>query len=137
MPTPPTDPTTTSAWQALSEHESTLRPDLRTWFADDPDRAQRLTLQVADLTVDLSKNLVTDETLALLARLADEVHLTDRFEAMLRGALKDSRRTLKQSGDYDTFKSLVNDFQMPRMKLKKQVKVSEKSEDDDKKSGRG
>ena len=85
MPTPPIDPTTTSAWQALSEHESTLRPDLRTWFAQDPERAQRLTLPLADLTVDLSKNLVTDETLALLARLADEVHLTDRFAAMLAG----------------------------------------------------
>ncbi len=85
MPTPPIDPTTTSAWQALSEHESTLRPDLRTWFARDPERAQRLTLPLADLTVDLSKNLVTDETLALLARLADEVHLTDRFAAMLAG----------------------------------------------------
>ncbi|MCC2315081.1 glucose-6-phosphate isomerase [Cellulomonas xiejunii] len=85
MPTPPIDPTTTSAWQALSEHESRLHPDLRGWFADDPDRAQRLTLQLADLTVDLSKNLVTDETIALLARLADEVHLTDRFAAMLSG----------------------------------------------------
>ncbi|MBO9568011.1 MAG: glucose-6-phosphate isomerase [Cellulomonas iranensis] len=85
MPTPPIDPTTTSAWQALSEHESTLRPDLRTWFAQDPERAQRLTLPLADLTVDLSKNLVTDETIALLARLADEVQLTDRFAAMLAG----------------------------------------------------
>jgi len=85
VPTPPIDPTTTSAWQDLSEHESTLRPDLRAWFADDPQRAQRMTLQLADLTVDLSKNLVTDETLALLARLADEVHLTDRFAAMLAG----------------------------------------------------
>jgi glucose-6-phosphate isomerase len=85
VPTPPIDPTTTSAWQALSEHESTLRPDLRTWFAQDPERAQRLTLPLADLTVDLSKNLVTDETIALLARLADEVQLTDRFAAMLAG----------------------------------------------------
>lgn len=85
MPTPPIDPTTTSAWQALTQHESALRPDLRAWFAADPDRARRLTLQLADLTVDLSKNLVTDETIALLARLADEVRLTDRFAAMLAG----------------------------------------------------
>ena len=85
MPTPPIDPTTTSAWQALTQHGSTLRPDLRTWFAQDPDRATRLTLPLADLTVDLSKNLVTDETVALLGGLADEVHLTERFEAMLAG----------------------------------------------------
>ncbi|ADG74210.1 Glucose-6-phosphate isomerase [Cellulomonas flavigena DSM 20109] len=85
MPTPPIDPTTTSAWQALTQHETALSPDLRAWFAADPDRATRLTLPLADLTVDLSKNLVTDETIALLARLADEVHLAERYEAMLAG----------------------------------------------------
>lgn len=85
MPTPPIDPTTTSAWQDLSEHESTLTPDLRGWFAEDPGRAQRLTHQLGDLTVDLSKNLVTDETLALLVRLGEEVQLADRYQAMIRG----------------------------------------------------
>ena len=85
MPTPPIDATTTAAWQELSVHESTLTPDLRGWFAADPERATRLTLPLADLTVDLSKNLVTDETLALLIRLADEVGLADRLQAQLRG----------------------------------------------------
>lgn len=85
MPTSPIDVTSTAAWQELSVHESTLTPDLRGWFADDPERATRLTLPLADLTVDLSKNLVTDETLALLVRLADEVGLADRLQAQLRG----------------------------------------------------
>ena len=85
MSSSPIDPTTTDAWQALSDHESTLRPDLRAWFAQDPQRARRLTFELGDLTVDLSKNLVTDETLALLTRLADEVGVADRFGAMLRG----------------------------------------------------
>ena len=62
MSTQPIDATTTTAWQELSVHESTLSPDLRGWFAADPERAARLTLPLADLTVDLSKNLVTDET---------------------------------------------------------------------------
>ncbi|UJP38564.1 glucose-6-phosphate isomerase [Cellulomonas palmilytica] len=83
--TTPIDPTTTSAWQDLSEHESTLTPDLRGWFAADPQRAQRLTFRLADLHVDLSKNLVTDETLALLVRLAEETGVADRLQAMLRG----------------------------------------------------
>jgi len=83
--TQPIDPTTTGAWQALSEHESTFTPDLRGWFAADPDRAQRLSFTLADLHVDLSKNLVTDETLELLVRLGQEVGVADRFEAMLRG----------------------------------------------------
>ncbi|WP_421740183.1 glucose-6-phosphate isomerase [Cellulomonas sp.] len=85
MPTPPIDATATAAWQELSVHESTLTPDLRGWFADDPERAARLTLPLADLTVDLSKNLVTDETLALLTQLADEVGLAAHLQAQLRG----------------------------------------------------
>ncbi|EYR62299.1 glucose-6-phosphate isomerase [Actinotalea ferrariae CF5-4] len=85
MTTPPIDPTSTSAWAALDAHRSGLDPDLRGWFAADPERASRLTRTVADLHVDLSKNLVTDETLALLVRLADEVGLRDRIDAMFRG----------------------------------------------------
>ncbi|MDM7855908.1 glucose-6-phosphate isomerase [Cellulomonas alba] len=85
MSTQPIDATTTSAWQALTDHATTLTPDLRAWFADDPGRAERLTLRVADLHVDLSKNLVTDDTLALLRQLAGEVGVADRLAAMLRG----------------------------------------------------
>ncbi|PJI93618.1 glucose-6-phosphate isomerase [Luteimicrobium subarcticum] len=83
--TPPTDPTTTSSWGALGAHRDALTPDLRGWFAADPGRAERLTLDLADLTVDLSKNLVTDETLTLLVALAREVDVAGRYEAMLRG----------------------------------------------------
>jgi glucose-6-phosphate isomerase len=80
-----TDPTTTSAWTELTAHRGALVPDLRGWFAADPDRATRFTRTVADLHVDLSKNLVTDETVALLVRLADEVDLRGRMEAMFTG----------------------------------------------------
>src|SRR5690606_38270101 len=73
------------SWTALTVHRDTVEPDLRAWFAVDPDRARRLTHQAADLTVDLSKNLVTDETIELLGRLAEEVHLDDRLEAMFAG----------------------------------------------------
>ncbi len=81
----PVDPTTTSAWADLTTHHEALEPDLRGWFAADPARAERLAFQAADLYVDLSKNLATDETLALLVRLADEVRLPERIEAMFRG----------------------------------------------------
>lgn len=82
---PPVDATTTSSWDALTAHRDALAPDLRAWFAADPDRAPRLTHQAADLTVDLSKNLVTDETLELLVRLAEEVDLGGRLDAMFAG----------------------------------------------------
>ena len=85
MSASPIDATSTSAWAGLTAHRDALEPDLRAWFASDPERAQRLTLDVADLHVDLSKNLVTDETLALLVRLAEEVGLADRLAAMFAG----------------------------------------------------
>src|SRR5699024_2667185 len=82
VPTSPIDATTTDAWRALSEHRDAFRGDLRGWFAADPQRAERLTRTAGDLHVDLSKNLLTDETLELLVRLADEVGLRGRIDAM-------------------------------------------------------
>ena len=81
----PVDPTTTAAWARLSELEAGFEPDLRTWFAEDPARADRFTFEAGDLHVDLSKGLVTQEVLDALLALADEVGLTERRDAMLRG----------------------------------------------------
>ncbi|MCL2453789.1 MAG: glucose-6-phosphate isomerase [Micrococcales bacterium] len=83
--TAPPDPTTTTAWQRLLAHRDRLEPDLRGWFADDPGRAQRFTFSLGDLHVDLSKNLVTDETLRLLVDLAEQTGVHRRFAAMLAG----------------------------------------------------
>ncbi|MCL3862440.1 glucose-6-phosphate isomerase [Actinotalea sp. K2] len=85
MTTTPIDATTTSAWAGLTAHQGELVPDLRGWFAADPERATRLSRSVADLHVDLSKNLVTDQTLELLVGLADEVGLAGRIGAMFAG----------------------------------------------------
>ncbi|QNG35368.1 glucose-6-phosphate isomerase [Geodermatophilaceae bacterium NBWT11] len=79
------DPTTTAAWSALQAHRDAQSPDLRGWFADDPGRAERLTLDVADLHVDLSKNLVIDETLGLLRELAEQTGVLDRLQATFAG----------------------------------------------------
>ncbi len=83
--TAPIDPTTTAAWRDLASHRDELAPDLRGWFADDPGRADRLTFTLGDLHVDLSKNLVVDETLRLLVALAEQVQVPQRFAAMLAG----------------------------------------------------
>ncbi len=81
----PVDATSTKAWGELTALAADLAPDLRGWFANDPDRAQRYTLDAADLHVDLSKNLITDEVVAALIKLADEVNLTERRDAMYSG----------------------------------------------------
>ncbi|MDQ4214853.1 glucose-6-phosphate isomerase [Microbacterium capsulatum] len=82
----PIDATTTQAWAELTAHHIVFAPDLRTWFAEDPGRADRLSLPLADLHVDLSKNLVTHDILASLVRLAAQTGVAERFEAMLSGA---------------------------------------------------
>ncbi len=81
----PVDPTATAAWERLTEIEAGFAPDLRAWFVDDPGRADRLTFDAADLHVDLSKGLVTDNVLEALLALADEVGLAERRDAMFRG----------------------------------------------------
>ncbi|UYG16837.1 glucose-6-phosphate isomerase [Brachybacterium huguangmaarense] len=82
----PVDPTATASWRALAQHEEALEGSLREWFAADPQRAATLTHDAADLHVDLSKNLVTPETVSLLLDLAREVGLEQRRDAMFAGA---------------------------------------------------
>ncbi|GAA2750672.1 glucose-6-phosphate isomerase [Amnibacterium kyonggiense] len=85
MTSSPVDPTTSGAWQALSELAEGFAPDLRAWFAEDEGRADRYTFQAADLTVDLSKNLVTEEVLGHLLEIARTVDVAGRYRAMISG----------------------------------------------------
>jgi glucose-6-phosphate isomerase len=58
---------------------------LRDLFAVDPDRGGRMAAEAAGLYLDWSKNRVTDETIELLGRLAEEAGLAGRIEAMFGG----------------------------------------------------
>jgi glucose-6-phosphate isomerase len=74
------------AWAALTAHHGKLAGlHLRELFAKDPGRGERLTIEAAGIFLDLSKNRVTDETMALLGRLAEESGLRERIDAMFRG----------------------------------------------------
>ncbi len=78
--------TTLPAWKALQDHFAKIREvHLRDLFAQDGKRGERLTAEAAGVFLDFSKNRVTDETLSLLLRLAEECKLRDRIEAMFRG----------------------------------------------------
>ena len=81
----PVDATTTPAWSALTALHESLDPDLRTWFAQDPGRAERFSYQLGDLYVDLSKNLLTDDVRDALAELALQVDVPGRRDAMYAG----------------------------------------------------
>ena len=58
---------------------------LKKWFADDSERVNKLSFDVNDLHFDLSKNLVTDETVKDLVALGRAVHLEERRDQMLAG----------------------------------------------------
>ncbi|QPT53777.1 glucose-6-phosphate isomerase [Rothia kristinae] len=79
------DITQSPAWQALAEHHRELTPDLRGWFAADPERAEKLTVTAGDLYADLSKNLITEQTRDLLLQLARTADVEGRREAMFSG----------------------------------------------------
>ena len=84
----PIDATKTPAWAALQKHYDELHAQgisLKDWFAADPARVEKLSFDAADLHFDLSKNLITDETVKLLADLGRAVSLEARRDAMFAG----------------------------------------------------
>jgi glucose-6-phosphate isomerase len=74
------------AWKALTAHHTNVRGlHLRKLFADDPTRGERMTVEALGLTLDYSKNRITEETLKLLFQLAKESDLRARIDALFRG----------------------------------------------------
>src|SRR5262245_25724118 len=74
------------AWKALDAHYEKIKEvHLRRLFADDPRRGERLTAEAVGVYLDYSKNRVTDETLQLLLKLAEECGLRARIDALFRG----------------------------------------------------
>lgn len=73
-------------WRALIAHREELDGvHLRDLFAADPSRGERLCAETDGLLLDYSKNRLTDETVGLLAALADRAELRGHIEAMLEG----------------------------------------------------
>ncbi len=73
-------------WQALLQHAQQAQGrHLREWFADDPQRGERLAAESAGLYLDYSRQRVDDETLRLLFALARACGVPARIEAMFRG----------------------------------------------------
>jgi glucose-6-phosphate isomerase len=75
-----------AAWKSLETHYAKMRKaSLRALFAEDPGRGTRMTVDAVGIYFDYSKNRITDETISLLLRLADESGLRDRIDAMFDG----------------------------------------------------
>jgi glucose-6-phosphate isomerase len=74
------------AWKALEAHHAKMRDvHLRTLFAGDARRGERLAVEAVGLYLDYSKHRIDDETVRLLLALAEESGLRERIDAMFRG----------------------------------------------------
>jgi glucose-6-phosphate isomerase len=85
---PKINPTTTKAWNRLEAHAAKMKDArIKELVAEDPERFKKYSFSFNDILVDLSKNILTDETLKLLLDLANECKLKDAIEAMFEGDL--------------------------------------------------
>ncbi len=73
-------------WQAVQAHYEKMRNvQMRNLFEEDPDRAQKFSLEAVDLFLDYSKNRVTDETMKLLLGLTKMANLRQAIDSMFSG----------------------------------------------------
>ncbi|MDD5180559.1 MAG: glucose-6-phosphate isomerase [Gallionellaceae bacterium] len=78
--------TRSPAWQALTAHQSVIsKQTMREMFRADPARFDKFSLQLDGLLLDYSKNLITEETLALLLKLARQSKLDEWITRMFNG----------------------------------------------------
>src|SRR5690606_26615097 len=71
---------------ALKAHQEKLKElHLRELFAQDPGRGPRLALDAAGVYLDFSKNVITDETVELLLKLATARDLRAKIDAQFAG----------------------------------------------------
>ena len=78
--------TQSAAWQALEAHQRTMAGTaIAQLFAADQQRCGNFSLQLGELLLDYSKNLVTAETIRLLVALARERDVESQTQRMFNG----------------------------------------------------
>ena len=78
--------TQSEAWQALTAHYATIKDTLmKDMFAQDPDRFNKFSMTFEDILLDYSKNRITEETMDLLYKLADQQDVKGKAQAMFSG----------------------------------------------------
>lgn len=80
------NPTQTKSWTKLKPHfEAVKDAHMKTWFAENPKRADEFTIQWEDFYVDFSKNRINSETMLLFKELAEELKLKDAISKYFEG----------------------------------------------------
>lgn len=86
MPLKTINPTSTKAWENLSQHHAKIKNHhLKQWFSEDNKRASKFTINWEDFYFDYSKHRITSETMSLLKELTEEVDLKDAISKYFSG----------------------------------------------------
>lgn len=80
------DPTKTISWMNLEEHFQRMKNvQMKELFQKDKERFEKFSLIFEDILIDFSKNIITQETLSLLIKLAEEIDLESAIQSMFSG----------------------------------------------------
>ena len=79
------NPETTQSWQNLEDHFAQNDFDVRSLFQQNPNRFNDFSIKRPGYLFDFSKNLIDQETLNLLLKLAEETQLKSAISAMFEG----------------------------------------------------
>ena len=80
------NPTTTTSWELLNKHFEAIKDvHMSQWFTQNNDRANQMTIKWEDFYIDYSKNRITEDTLELLLKLADETKLKEAIDKYFGG----------------------------------------------------
>ena len=76
----------TRIWKKLEKHCKSFRKiEMRDLFQKNPQRAEKFRLNLENMTVDYSKNRITERTMKYLLTLAKERHVAEKIEEMFTG----------------------------------------------------
>ncbi len=82
------NPTETVAWNKLELHYKEMqKASMQEMFQSDASRTEKFNLKWNDFLIDYSKNIITQETIALLLELADEVGLKNAIKDYFDGGI--------------------------------------------------
>ena len=115
MSLPKINPTKTEAWKALETHFQEMKKlQMQDVFEKDAIRANQFKIKWQDFYIDYSKNRITDETLSLLLKLAEEVKLKEAIKQQFSG------EKINETEDRAVLHTALRDFE----NLKPEVKAT-------------
>ncbi|MCG9792006.1 glucose-6-phosphate isomerase [Flavobacterium algicola] len=83
-----TNPTKTQAWSKLQKHfEAIKNVPMQEMFKEDTARTEKFNIQWNNFLIDYSKNNISQDTIALLLELANEMGLKDAIADYFSGAI--------------------------------------------------